>query len=269
MIVPGRAICTTGGHGWDHGNHIADGTDGIRKAVREEIREGAEWIKLMVTGGALSLSEGMDDIQMTFEEIQAAVEEAGNRGKPTFAHLTNNEAVLQSVEAGIESVEHGVLMERDGAALIKEKNKFYVPTLVVYRALADKKTNLDIPTHMHLRALDAVEKHTKAFHYALEAKVKIAAGTDGGQTWLPLGESLWDELEIMSHEGMPNFEVLKSATIVGAELLRLDDEIGSLEIGKNADIILICGNPLEDIKAIRNIELVIKDGKILHQSIEK
>lgn len=115
MVVPGRAICTTCGHGWNFGNHVADGPAEIRKAVRQEIMAGADWIKLMITGGAGTKTERMEDQQMSQEEIAAAIDEAHARGKKCFAHLTIDKAINEAVDAGLDSVEHGILMENNTA----------------------------------------------------------------------------------------------------------------------------------------------------------
>lgn len=119
-----------------------------------------------------------------------------------------------------------------------------------------------VPDYMYKKSLSIVERHAQSFQYALQNKVKIAAGTDSGQTWFPLGESLLYELEIMNQEGLSTADTLKSATSNAAELLEKED-IGSIQEGKNADILIVKGNPLEDITNIRNTVCVIKDGTFL------
>lgn len=262
MIMPGRAICTTCGHGWNFGNHVADGPWEVRKAVREEIMAGADWIKLMITGGAGTSTERIEDQQMCKAEIEAGVDEAHARGKKCFAHLSISKAIREAVEAGLDSVEHGILMDEETAYLVAEKKACLVPTLGVYRRLVDRGEKGLVPDYMYRKSLEVVDRHTQSFHYALKAGIKIVAGTDSGQDWFPLGESLLRELEIMNEEGLSNFETLKSATVNAAELLELP-MIGRVKEGLNADLLIVDGNPLERISDIRRKRFVLKDGVIL------
>ncbi|WP_313577789.1 metal-dependent hydrolase family protein [Lacrimispora sp.] len=262
MIMPGRAICTTCGHGWNFGNHIADGPWEIRKAVREEIMAGADWIKLMITGGAGTSTERMEDQQMCKEEIEAAIDEAHARGRKCFAHLTISKAINEAVDAGIDSVEHGILMDEPTAYHMAEMNTTLVPTLGVYRRLVDRGEKGLVPDYMYKKSMAVVEQHTQAFHFALKAGVNIVAGTDSGQDWFPLGFSLLKEMEIMNEEGLSNFETLKSATSNAADLLNLPN-VGKIAEGYNADILIIQGNPLGNISEIRNMRYVLKDGEVV------
>lgn len=262
MIMPGRAICTTCGHGWNFGNHIADGPWEIRKAVREEIMAGADWIKLMITGGAGTSTERMEDQQMCREEIEAAIDEAHARGKKCFAHLTISKAINEAVDAGIDSVEHGILMDEATAYHMAETNTTLVPTLGVYRRLVECGEKGQVPDYMYKKSMAVAERHTQSFRYALKASVNIVAGTDSGQDWFPLGASLLRELEIMNEEGLSVFDTLKSATSNAAELLDISD-IGRVMEGFHADLLIVQGNPLEKLSDIRNMRFVLKDGKIV------
>lgn len=262
MVVPGRAICTTCGHGWNFGNHVADGPWEIRKAVREEILAGADWVKLMITGGAGTVTERMEDQQMCREEIAAAVDEAHARGRKCFAHLTIAKAINEAVDAGIDSVEHGILMDEATACRLARTHTVLVPTLGVYRRLVERGEKGLVPDYMYKKSLAIVDRHAQSFHYALKAGVSIVAGTDSGQDWFPLGSSLLRELEIMHEEGMENLEVLKSATSRAAKLLDLEDR-GQVAEGFRADLLIVRGNPLEHISDIWNTGYVLKDGEIL------
>ena len=262
MIVPGRAICTTCGHGWNFGNHVADGPWEVRKAVREEIMAGAEWIKLMITGGAGTATERMEDQQMCKAEIEAGVDEAHARGRKAFAHLTVSKAIREAVEAGLDSVEHGILMDKDTAFLVAEKGARLTPTLGVYRRLVERGEKGLVPDYMYKKSLAIVKRHAESFHYALEAGVTIVAGTDSGQDWFPLGYSMMRELEIMNEEGLDNFGVLKAATSNAADLLERP-LIGRIRPGMNADILIVEGNPMQRMSDIRNTRFVLKDGVIL------
>lgn len=262
MIVPGRAICTSCGHGWNFGNHVADGPWEVRKAVREEILAGADWIKLMITGGAGTSTERMEDQQMCRAEIEAGVDEAHARGKKCFAHLTVPKAIREAVDAGIDSVEHGILMDEATAHYVAQKGAYLVPTLGVYRRLVDRGEKGLVPDYMYKKSLAVVERHAQAFRYALAAGIRIAAGTDSGQDWFPLGSSLLREIEIMTQEGMSNAEALKSATSNAAELLERP-YIGRVRSGMCADLLIVEGNPLKNISDLRRTRYVLKDGNIL------
>ena len=263
LFVPGRALCITGGHGWNYRNHEADGADAMRAAAREELKAGADWVKLMVTGGAGSPTERIEDNQMTFEEIKAAVEEAHKKGKYAFAHLSCAEGIRNCIKAGIDSVEHGIYLEEDCARDMKEKGVFLVPTLGVYRRLVERGEMGEVPEYMYRKSLQVVERHAQSFRMALEAGVKIATGTDSGQIWFPLGQSLLTEMEIMNEEGMSTTEVVKSATSRAAELLRVSDDLGSVEQGKLADLLIVDGNPLTNMSDIRKTWMVFKEGHLV------
>jgi imidazolonepropionase-like amidohydrolase len=262
MILPGRPICTTCGHGWNFGNHIADGPWEVRKAVREEIMAGAEWIKLMITGGAGTSTERINDQQMCREEIFAGIDEAHARGKKCFAHLTVTKAIYEAVEAGIDSVEHGIYLDRDCAQMLKQTNTPLVPTIGVYRRLVERGEKGLVPDYMYKKSLQIVDTHTKAFHHALDAGVRIIAGTDSGQDWFPAGQSLLGELEIMNEEGLNNAETLRSCTSNAAKLLETP-WIGCIKSGANADILVVNGNPMRNMRDIRNTMYVMRGGKML------
>lgn len=262
MIMPGRAICTTCGHGWNFGNHVADGPWEVRKAVREEIMAGADWVKLMITGGAGTSTERMEDQQMCKAEIEAGVDEAHTRGKKCFAHLTISKAIREAVEAGLDSVEHGILMDEETAYLVAEKGAHLTPTLGVYRRLVERGEKGLVPDYMYKKSLAVVKRHAQSFHYALKAGIRIVAGTDSGQDWFPLGYSMMRELEIMNEEGMDNFEVLKAATSNAADLLERP-MIGRVRAGLNADLLIVNGNPMMTMSDIRNTKFVLKDGEIV------
>ena len=262
MIMPGRAICTTCGHGWNFGNHVADGPWEVRKAVREEIMAGADWIKIMITGVAGTATERMEDQQMCREEICAGVDEAHSRGKKCYAHLTVSKAIREAVDAGLDSVEHGILMDEATACMLAEKGTRLVPTLGVYRRLVERGEKGLVPDYMYKKSLSVIGKHAQSFKYAVKAGVTIVAGTDSGQDWFPLGTSMHRELEIMNEEGLSNIEVLRSATVNAAELLD-KPLIGRIREGCNADLLIVGGNPMHNISDIRNTKYVLKDGKIL------
>lgn len=263
LIVPGRAICMTGGHAWEGGLHEADGADEVRKAAREELKAGADWVKLMATGGAASATERAEDNQMTLEELQAGVDEAHKKGRYAFAHVSCAEGARNCIAAGVDSIEHGIMLEQDIVRDMQARGVFLVPTLGVYRVLVERGEKGLVPEHMYRKAVQVVDQHTRSFRMALEAGVKIAAGTDSGQNWYPAGASLHYELEVMCQEGMSPMQTLLSATSRAAECLRMQAEVGTIEPGKLADVLIIDGDPLGDIRALRDTWMVFKEGRLV------
>jgi imidazolonepropionase-like amidohydrolase len=265
LIVPGRGICMTGGHAWHGGLHEADGADEVRKAAREDLRAGADWVKLMATGGAGSPTERAEDVQMTLEELRAGVEEAHKKGKFAYAHVSCAEGARLCIEAGVDSIEHGLMLDEDNIRQMKDRGIFLVPTLGVYHKLVERGEKKLVPEFMYRKALQVVERHAKSFRMALAAGVKIAAGTDSGNYWYDMGESLLYELETMHKEGMAPMECLKSATSRAAECLRMTDSLGTLETGKLADVLILDGDPLVNLSAIRKTWMVLKEGRVVFQ----
>jgi imidazolonepropionase-like amidohydrolase len=261
LLAPGRAICMTGGHGWNYGNHEADGADEVRKAAREELKAGADWVKLMATGGAGSPTEGIEDNQMTLEELTAGVEEAHKKGRFAFAHVSCAEGARNCIAAGIDSIEHGLFLEEDIVKAMQERGIFLVPTLIAYRTLVERGKKGLVPDYMYQRALKAVERHVQSFRMALKAGVKIAAGTDSGQYWNPMGHTLLTEMEYMNQEGMASMDVLISATSRAAELLHLSGDLGTIEVDKLADLLILEGDPLANIGDLRKTWMVFKEGR--------
>ena len=263
LIVPGRAICITGGHAWEGGLHEADGADGVRKAARQELKAGADWLKLMATGGASSATERAEDNQMTREELKAGVDEAHKKGKYAFAHVSCAEGARNCITAGVDSIEHGIMLEWDIVQAMKEKGIFLVPTLGVYHRLVERGEKGFVPEHMYRKATELVEEHARSFRMALEAGVKIAAGTDSGAAWYPAGEGLLYELEVMNQEGMAPMDVLISATSRAAECLHMKDDLGSVQVGKLADLLIVDGDPLASVSALRSTWMVLKAGRVV------
>ncbi len=265
MITPGRGIAMTGGHGWNHSIVEADGPDAVRKAARVELKAGADWIKLMASGGAGSSTERVDDVQFTVEELRAGVEEAHKKGKYAFAHVSCAGAARNCIAAGMDSIEHGMLLEQDVVDAMADKGIFLVPTLSVYHRLVGQKGN--VPDYLVEKAKAIVEAHGRSFQMAMKAGVKIATGTDSGGYWFPVGESLLWEMELMNGLGMSAMETVISATRRAAECLRMDGDIGTLEPGKFADILIVDGDPLANMSAIRNTWLVMKEGQTVFSKV--
>jgi imidazolonepropionase-like amidohydrolase len=155
------------------------------------------------------------------------------------------------------------MLDEDNIQQMKDKGIFLVPTLGVYPKLVERGEKKLVPEFMYRKALQVVERHAKSFRMALAAGVKIAAGTDSGGYWYDMGESLLWELEIMHKEGMAPIECLKSATSRAAECLRMTDSLGTLESGKLGDVLILDGDPVANISAIRNTWMVLKEGRVV------
>jgi imidazolonepropionase-like amidohydrolase len=232
---------------------LADSPAEIVKTLREQVKHGADWIKLYATGTTRHIDlENMEPLaQFSDEDIQLVVDEAARFDKPVATHAYGGHAALAAVEAGVRSVEHGMLLSDETLDRMVERGTFWVPTLSVYFPGEGEE--------MTERQRVITESHRRVFGRAVEKGVRIAYGTDAGA--LPHGKNAVD-FEKMVDYGMSPAQALRSATIVAAELMQWDDRIGSIEEGKMADIIAVDGNPLEDIGALWDVSFVMKDGQV-------
>jgi imidazolonepropionase-like amidohydrolase len=261
----GRVVTMTGGHGHFIGRE-ADGPDEVRKAVRAEIKGGANFIKVMATGGVLT--PGVDPSQTTFqlEEMQAAVEEAHKAGRPAASHAIGNGGIKNALQAGIDSVEHGFYLDDEAINLALKNQAFLVPTLIAVDQIVNNGPEGGIPDWVVRKAQSESGHHRESFVMAVKSGVKIAAGTDAGTPFNPHGD-LALELAKMVEFGLPPMLALVAATSNAARLLRMDDQIGSVEKGKIADLILVDGDPLRDIGAMRRPSLVMQSGRIVRDQV--
>lgn len=265
IITPGNGLTISGGHAWYSCQEV-DGPEEVRKAARLQLRAGADWIKLMATAGSggLFAGESPEQWQMTVDEMRPAVEEAHKKGKWVMAHVSCAEGARNCLEAGVDSIEHGLFLEEDIVQEMADKGVFLVPTLWLYRRLVEIGERGEIPEWKYQRARGVVGRHTRSFELALEAGVKIAAGTDAGMPYTPVGASLHNEMLVMHEIGMSPMDVIVSATRRAAECLRLDDELGTIQPGKLADILIVDGDPLSNLGDTRQTWKVFKEGKLVH-----
>ena len=261
----GRVVTMTGGHGHFIGRE-ADGPDEVRKAVRAEIKGGAHFIKVMATGGVLT--PGVDPSQTAFQldELQAAVEEAHKAGRPAASHAIGNGGIKNALRAGIDSVEHGFYLDDEAINLALKNETFLVPTLIAVDQIVNNGAKGGIPDWVVKKAEGESGHHRESFVLAVKSGVRIAAGTDAGTPFNPHGD-LALELAKMVEFGLPPMLALLAATSNAARLLRMDDQIGSVEKGKVADLILVPGDPLKDIGAMRRPALVMKSGRVVHNQV--
>jgi len=274
MLVSGRVLSQTGGHGDKRRRAelsdpvdcclgmvgvIADGPDEVRKAVREQLRRDVDQIKIMASGGAMSPSDELDTTQYTVEEMRAAVEEARAVGKYVLAHAYSGSAVRAAIQAGVRCIEHGNLIDATGAKEIKKAGAYLVPTMVTYEAIWREGKAYGITEHQLQKINVARELSVEGLTHAYRAGCKIGSGSD------LLGDMQAQramELELKGQVMKP-MEVLLSATRVNAEIFRMEDQIGSVEPGKYADLIAVKGNPLKDLRIFQNLDnlhLIMKGG---------
>ena len=261
VVASGRALTITGGHGWNSFAQEVDGADGIRRAVREQIKSGARSIKIIATGGVLTPSIPVDFAAFTPEEIEAAVDEAHKWGVPITAHAIGKEGIEHCVRAGIDSVEHGVQIGPEVGALMKERGIFRVPTISALRGIIDNPEEVAAYAVEKAKAIEAEARET--FGAGVAIGVPVACGTDAGTPFNPHGNAPL-EMVRMTEWGLDPLEALRAATSNAARLLRLPN-VGVVQEGAAADLVLWDGNPLDDLKAILSPRLVMKAGQVLPQ----
>jgi imidazolonepropionase-like amidohydrolase len=259
MVLAGSALTMTGGHG-SHFSVEADGVDGLRKAARQQIKNGAECIKLIASSGASAPCGCLSGLQLSPEEMESAAKEAKRAGLHTLAHAIPAAAVIEALQAGVDSIEHGIFLDRETVQAMKAAGVHYTPTLAIFSRIARNAKPASYPPHMVAKAQLCVEAHRASFKLAVEAKVPMLAGTDAGNWGWTLGD-LADELVLMNEYGLPAFACLAAATHEAARFLGREDSIGSLQPGVHADILLVRGNPLEDLSALYDVVAVYKDGR--------
>jgi imidazolonepropionase-like amidohydrolase len=242
-------------------SYAADGPAEVRKQVRRLIEQGADVIKLYMESyekRQLSADRLTGALNYSPDELKAAVEEAHKAGLKVAAHTYSDEAARMAVEAGADSIEHGLYIREETFRLMARKGVYYVPTLLVYELWRDGKIFGGISPENKVKLTNTVSEHTESYRRALAAGVKIAFGTDTFE--LPGTNAR--ELELMVRYGMRPADALRSATSVSATLLGLSELTGAVEPGKSADLIAVEGDPLADISAVRRVSFVMKEGKV-------
>ncbi len=263
LVLCGRVLAVSGGHGASLGIE-ADGVDEMRRAARVETKAGADWLKLMVTGGTATPGELVTDVQMTAEEISAAVDEAHRRGRRVCAHVSNLAGARLAISAGVDSIEHGIVLDQGAVEELRDRSTWLVPTLGCTQAEALAGPADGVPDFVRLKAAAIFPDQCSSFRRALAAGVRIAAATDSGPSYLPIGiNSLTEELQLMVEHGMLPVQALLSATAHAAEMLGLSHETGMLSTGLSADILVVDGDPLSDLGTLRRPWLVVSKGKIV------
>lgn len=275
IVTAGHVISITGGHGdhttgarWDlfdgptAEEGIADGPDAVRTAVRTQIKHGADWIKVCATGGVTSLARDGRLPHYANDELLTIVRTARDMGVDVAAHAHGDEGIRRAVEAGVRSIEHGTFMSDSTMDAMVRYGTWYVPTLTAGWAVSDSARLSPgfFPEIVRQKALGIGPKIQETLGRAYRKGVRIAFGTDAGV--FPHGKNLL-EFGFMAQAGMSASAILESATIEGARLLRMQDKIGSIEVGKLADIIAVRGNPLAKLNAMEQLLFVMKEGVVV------
>lgn len=277
LLFGGKALSQTGGHGDMRGpgesvfedclccaglGRICDGVAEVRRACRDEIRRGATHIKLMVAGGVSSPTDRITSTQFSIEELKAAVEEAEAALLPVAAHAYTARAVNRALDCGVTSIEHGNLIDETSVAKFKERDAFLVPTLITYRSIAEEGVQAGMPAELVAKVYEVLDAGLKALEMAHKAGVKIVFGSD------LLGTMHRRQLEefLIRSAVVPAPDLVRQATVNAARLFRLDGEIGAVRPGFRADLLVVDGNPLDDIGVLtdpeQRLRLVMKDGRI-------
>jgi len=272
MLVATFGIGATGGHfdptsGYrdmlfgrepDYSEGIADGPDAIRKAVRFEVKNGADVIKAAVSGGVLSLADEVDTPQLTPAEMAALVDETHRLRKKVAVHCHGDQAAKEAIEAGVDSIEHGSFMKPETLTLMKNKGTYLTPTLMATEWIMSKIDNY--PPALQAKAKAAGAARSDMFRNAVKMGIKISFGTDAAV--FPHGQNA-KEFKLMVDLGMQPIDALKTATGNAADLFGIAQKTGTLEKGKLADVIAMPGDPTVDITATERVSFVMKEGKII------
>lgn len=267
MIVAGLCLSLTGGHGdsdqlavdeeLPRRPNIADTVDEVATAARRDIKYGADWIKLMATGGVMDTLSDFRVQELSEAQMAKAVEVAHRANKKVMAHAHGTEGIKAAVRAGVDSIEHGSLLDDEGAELMVQKGTWLVPTIDVELRTLEMGASFGVEPVMMAKEKEVVRLKRAGFEKALKYHVKIAFGVDDDPDYLTR------EFDAMVAWGMKPVEALQAATINASKLLGIADQVGTIEPGKAADIVAVNGDPLTDIKAVNNVVLVMKAGEVV------
>ena len=277
ILGAGISFGINGGHcdgsaGYWHGTPIAagtiergaaDGVEEVREAVRYNVKNGADLIKICATGGVLSPTDSVGVQQYTEEEIRAVVEAARMLDRRVAAHAHGTAGIKAATRAGVTSIEHGSMLDEEAVALMKQHGTYLVPTLMVQEAVRSLAQAGRLPPAIAAKALVIAPLSQRSFRMAVNAGVKIALGTDaGGFAHGTNGH----EFTLMVQNGMPPMRAIQAGTLNGATLLGLERDLGTVAAGKLADLVAVRGDPLQDISVLERVDFVMKGGVVFKQN---
>ncbi|MBI3938391.1 MAG: amidohydrolase family protein [Betaproteobacteria bacterium] len=254
VVAAGNSISMTGGKG----TLEADGPDAVRAAARAQLKAGADWIKVMASGGMGEMPLRGDPrfVEYGLDELRAAVDEAHKRGRRCSAHAYPPEAIKNCVLAGVDCIEHGAILNEETVAVLAKAGTCYVPTMTGACNLMMRERNAGLKWLADLFDTEICQPQRRSIRMAYEAGIVIGTGTD------TLGAQV-QEMELMHECGLPSLFVIQCATSNAARILGLEKELGTIEAGKLADIIVVEGDPLRDLSTLRRVKTVIRDGHIV------
>lgn len=263
VVAAGEAITMTGGHGHWFGRE-ADGPSEVRAAAREQLKRGSTALKCIATGGVLTPGTRTGAPELTRSELEAAADVARAADVPIAAHAHGTKGIVAAAEAGFDSVEHGTFTDERAAERMAEAGTYWVPTANALHAIVDEGVEGGIPDEAVLKAEHALDAFDDAFRFALEADVSIAMGTDAGTPFNTF-DDVPGELERLVDHGLSPAEALEAATVGGAKLLGLDD-VGLVEPGYRADVLVLENHPLEDVTAWKRPSRVLSEGETVNRN---
>ncbi len=285
IFIAGRALSQTGGHG-DHRfltdesvpcactsaldimTRLADGEDGVRQAAREELRKGADLIKVMVSGGVGSPHDHLENTQYSLEELRVVVQEAEARGTYVAAHSYTAKSTIRAVQSGVRTIEHGNFVNREAAELMAEKGAYMVPTLICYRESADNADHYGLSPVVKQKLKEVNSAGLQMLEICRDAGVKMGFGTD------LMGEMIEAQSKefTLRADVLPPMEIIKSATSMNAEILNLSGKLGCISSGALADLLVVDGNPLDDLTLLQNngthLMAIMKDGRFFKNKFD-
>lgn len=271
IFTAGETLNVTGGHGWGVGEDGLDSPDAFRRAVRRRAFDGAEWIKIAISGGIADTHGDIAASHMTKDEVAAVTEMAHRHGMKVTAHSGSPGATLEAIEAGLDCVEHGYFLTDQVLARMAEKGVWYVPTIVVAQpTVMEFFKKIGSPDWYLARVASVGESHWKTLQNAIKLKVKIALGTDQFPYEPNDGTTATiREAQYYVEAGMTPLQALRSATIEAATMLGSQDRVGSVEPGKLADLVITDADPSRDIRALRGIKFVMKGGVVYRNDLAR
>ena len=270
MLVAVKSLSSTGGHGDRNDlpddievhrlSGIADGPDEIRRKVRENVKHGADWIKVLATGGVMSAGTDPNSADYTEEELRAAVDAAASKGRDVAAHAHGTEGIRRAVRAGVRSIEHASMLDDEAIALIRERGTYVVPNPYTNWHIIERGAAGGFEPYQIEKSKEVYELKLESLRRAIRAGLNVAYGTDSGVQ--PHGAN-GRQLRIFVDAGMTPLEALRSATLVNARLLRMEGRVGVLRPGAFGDLIAVPGNPLEDIAVAERPTFVMAGGRVV------
>jgi imidazolonepropionase-like amidohydrolase len=275
MLVSGPLLGITGGHcdnnllPWEYHvseGGVADGVEAVQRKVRENIKYGADLIKICATGGVLSKGDDPQASQFTQEELRAIVADAHRLGRKVAAHAHGAQGILWATEAGVDSIEHGSYINDEGIAAMKQHGTYLVPTLYLADWFLANAESLHVSPDIIAKGKSVMPAARKNIAHAFASGVKVAFGTDAAV--YPHGLNA-REFAVMVKLGLTPLQSIQAATINAADLLGWSDKVGAIEPGKWADLIAVDADPLQDVTTLEHVKFVMKGGSVVHNDYAK